>query len=91
MDLSESFDTVRGFRQSDPLLCDLFKFVMGSVMRKAGVDRNGTIFQKSVVSEILLLSTSRDVRRIASHFMEDNYSFDIVKEFINLGSAHKLT
>ena len=48
MDLSETFDTVRGFRQGEPLSCDLFNFVMESVLRKAGVHRNGTIFQKSV-------------------------------------------
>ena len=48
MDLSELFDTVRGFRQSDPLSCDLFNFVMESVLRKAVVHPNGTIFQKSV-------------------------------------------
>ena len=33
--LSEPFDTVRGFRQGDHLSCDLFNFVMESVMRKA--------------------------------------------------------
>ena len=37
-DLSEPFDTVRGFRQGDPLSCDLFNFLMESV------HRNGTIF-----------------------------------------------
>ena len=47
MDLSEPFDTVRRFRQGDPLACDLFNFVMESVMKKAGIHRNGTIFQKS--------------------------------------------
>ena len=48
MDLCEAFDTVRGFRQVDPLSSDLFNFVMESVLRKAGVHRSGTIFQKSV-------------------------------------------
>ena len=48
MDLSEPFDTVRGFRQGDPLSCDLFNFVMESVLQKAGVHRSVTIFQKSV-------------------------------------------
>ena len=48
MDLSETFETVRGFRQGNPLSCDLFNFIMESVLRKAGVHRNGTIFQKSV-------------------------------------------
>ena len=48
MDLSEPFDIVRGFRQGEPLSCELFNFVMESFLRKAGVHRNGTIFQKSV-------------------------------------------
>ena len=48
MDLSETFNTVQGFRQGVPLSCDLYNFVIESVLRKAGVYRNGTIFQKSV-------------------------------------------
>ena len=48
MDLSQPFDTMRGFKQDDPLACDLFNFVMKSVLRKAGVHRYGTICQKSV-------------------------------------------
>ena len=47
-DLSESFDTVRGFRQANPLSYDLFNFLLESVLRKAGVHCNGTIFYKSV-------------------------------------------
>ena len=35
MDLSEPFDDVRSFRQGDPLTCDLFNFVMESVLQKA--------------------------------------------------------
>ena len=34
-----------------------------------------------------MLSTSRDVRHIDSRITADNYAFDIVKEFIYLGSA----
>ena len=44
MVLSEPFDTMRGYRQGDPLSCDLFNFVVESVLRKAGVHRNGTNF-----------------------------------------------
>ena len=47
-DLSEPFETVRGFRQGDSLSCDLFNFLMETVLRKAAVHRNGTIFYKSV-------------------------------------------
>ena len=47
-DLPVPFDTVRGFRQGGPLSCDLFNFLLESVLRKSGVHRNGTIFYKSV-------------------------------------------
>ena len=50
MDLSEPFTTVRDFRVCDTLSCDLFNLVMESVLRKTGVHRIGTIFQKSVQS-----------------------------------------
>ena len=46
-DLSEPFDSVSGFRQGELLSCDLFNFVMESVLRKARVHHNGTIFQES--------------------------------------------
>ena len=46
-DLSVPFDSMRGFRQGDLLSCDLFNFLLESVLRKAGVHRNGTIFCKS--------------------------------------------
>ena len=44
----EPFDTVRDFRQGDPLSYDLFNFVMESALRKTGEHRSGSIFQKSV-------------------------------------------
>ena len=47
-DFSEPFVAMRGFRQGDPQSCDLFNFVMNTVLRKAFVHRNGTIFFKSV-------------------------------------------
>ena len=64
---SEPFDTVRGFKQGDPLSCDLINFLMESVLRKADVNRNGTIFYKGVqlfayVSNIHIIGcTMRDV------------------------------
>ena len=60
MDLSEPFDTVRGFRQGDPLSFDLFNFVTGSVLRKAGVYRSDTIFQKSV--QLLAYADDIDIK-----------------------------
>ena len=46
-DLSQPFETVPSFIQRYPLSYDLFNFFMESVLRKAGVHRNGTIFYKS--------------------------------------------
>ena len=46
--LSDPFNTIRGFRQADPLSCTLSNFIMESIVRKAGVQRSGTIKDKSV-------------------------------------------
>ena len=59
IDLSEPFDTIRGFRQGDPLSCDLFNFIMESVLRK--VHRHGTIFQRSV--QLLAYADDIDIIR----------------------------
>ena len=67
MDLSERFDTVRGFKQGNALSCDLFNLFMESVLKKAGVHRTGIAFQKSIqfcwrtltTSYIVVLATSQ--------------------------------
>ena len=46
MDLPETFDTIRGLRQGDPVSCDTFNFNMESVLLIAGMHRNGNIFLK---------------------------------------------
>ena len=79
MDLSEPFDTVRGFRQGDPLSCDLFNFVMESVLRKAGPHRSGTIFQKSVQ----LLAYADDIDIIGLPFDSTEGS-----SYISLGTSY---
>ena len=124
--LSEPFDTVvRGFRQGDPLSCGFYNFLMESVLRQAGVHRNGTIFYKSVqllgyadhidiigrtmrdvtaaftaierksakmglaVNEgktKYMLLTNGYVPRMGSQITISN-NFDVVKEFIYLGTA----
>ena len=53
MHLSKPFNTVRGLRQGDPLSCDLFSFIMESILRKAGVHL--TSFQKSVLRTLTTL------------------------------------
>ena len=47
-DLCVRFDIVRGFRKVDPLSCDIFNFLMESLLWKAGVHCNGTIFYKNI-------------------------------------------
>ena len=46
-ELFEPFDTVRSFRQGDSLSCYLINFLIESVLRKAGVHRNGIIFYQT--------------------------------------------
>ncbi|XP_054084799.1 uncharacterized protein LOC128921370 [Zeugodacus cucurbitae] len=47
-DLSEPFDTKRGFRQGDSLSCDFFNLMLEKIIRAAELNREGTIFYKSV-------------------------------------------
>ena len=74
-DLSEPFDTVRGFRQGDPLTCDLFNFLMESALRKAAVHRNGTIFYKSVQ----LLAYADDIDIIGRTMREVTAAFSAIE------------
>ena len=60
-ELSELFGTVRGFREGDPLSCDLFNFPMEWVLQQLGVICNGTIFNMSVQ----LLAYADDIGIIA--------------------------
>ena len=45
---SELFQTCTGFRQGDALSCDFFNLVLEQIVRRAGVNTEGTIFNKSV-------------------------------------------
>ncbi|XP_049306103.1 LINE-1 retrotransposable element ORF2 protein isoform X2 [Bactrocera dorsalis] len=47
-DLSEPFNTKRGFRQGDSLSCDFFNLLLEKMVRAAELNREGTIFYKSV-------------------------------------------
>ena len=63
-EISEPFDTIRGFRQGDPLSCNLFNLIMEAVIRRAGVETSGTIFYKSVqllayADDIDIIGTSK--------------------------------
>ncbi|XP_050745358.1 uncharacterized protein LOC127011601 [Drosophila biarmipes] len=82
--LSEPFNTVRGFRQGDPLSCDLFNFVMKGVLRKAGVHRSGTIFYKSVQ----LLAYADDIDIIGRSKRDVTAAFSAIeKESAKVGLA----
>jgi hypothetical protein len=47
-DLSDPITTRKGLRQGDSLACLLFNLALELVVRKAGIQKNGTIFYKSV-------------------------------------------
>ena len=83
MGLSEPFDTLRGFRQGNPLSCDLLNFVMDSILRKAGVHRSGTIFQKSVQ----LLAYADDIDIIGRTKRDVTAAFSAIERESN---CHKL-
>ena len=83
MDLSEPFDT-QGFRQGDPLLCDFFNFVIESVLQKAEVHCNGTIFQKSVQ----LLACADDIDIIGRTKRDATAAFSAIeRESTKMGLA----
>ena len=75
---------MRGFRQGDPLSCDLFNFLMESVLRKAGVHRNGTIFYKSVQ----LLAYADDIDIIGRTMRDVTAAFSAIeRESAKMGLA----
>ena len=65
-DLSEPSDTLGGFTQGDSLSCDIFNFLMESVLRKAGVHRNGKCVQLLAYADNIHIigRTTRDVRSL---------------------------
>ena len=60
-DLSDPITTKKGVRQGDSLACLLFNLALEMVVRKAGIQTNGTIFYKSVQ----LLAYADDIDIIA--------------------------
>ena len=74
-ELAEPFDTVRRFRQGDPLSCDLFNFLLESVLRKTGVHCNGTIFYKSVQ----LLAYAEDIDIIGRTMRDVTAAFSAIE------------
>ena len=47
INLSETFDTVKGCRKGDHLSCGLYNFVMENALRKAGVDSQRDYFTQN--------------------------------------------
>ena len=77
--ISEPFATIRGFRQADHLSCTLFNLGMEQVLRKAGVHRSGTIFNKSVQ----LLAYADDIDIIGRCKRDVTAAFLLFKESLN--------
>ena len=75
-ELSEPFDTKKGFRQGDPLSCDLFNLIMEYIIRAAGLRHNGTIFYKSVMP----LGYADDVDIIGRSYREVSAAFNKFEE-----------
>ena len=60
-ELAESFESRRGLRQSNGLSCALFNIGLEGVVRRAGIDTSGSIFNKAVQ----LLAYADDIDIIA--------------------------
>jgi len=58
-DLSDSITTKKGLRQGDSLACLLFKLALQKVVRSAGIQTNGTIFDKLV--QLLAYADDTDI------------------------------
>ena len=63
-DTSDIFTTKRGVKQGDGLSCDLFNLCLEYVIRKAGIETEGTIFNKSLQS----LGFADDIDLVSRHF-----------------------
>lgn len=59
MDLFESCNTVRGFREGAHRTCDFSNFMQEEVLQKTGIHYDGTIFYKSVL--LLIYADDIDV------------------------------
>ena len=81
-EISEPFDTLRGFRQGDPLSCNLFNLIMEAVIRRAGAERSGTIFYKSV--QLLAYADDIDIIGKTKRAVSAVFS-DIEKESAKVG------
>ncbi|XP_054089770.1 LINE-1 retrotransposable element ORF2 protein isoform X1 [Zeugodacus cucurbitae] len=127
-DFSEPFDTKRGFRQGDSLSCDFFNLMLEKIIRAAELNREGTIFNKSVQllayaddidiigsnnravcsafsrmnkeakrmglevnedkSKYLLSSSKQSAHsRLGSHVTVDSHNFEVVDNFVYLGTS----
>ncbi|XP_054085666.1 LINE-1 retrotransposable element ORF2 protein isoform X1 [Zeugodacus cucurbitae] len=127
-DLSEPFDTKRGFRQGDSLSCDFFNLMLEKIIRAAELNREGTIFYKSVQllayaddidiigsnnravcsafsrmdkeakrmglevnedkTKYLLSSNKQSAHsRLGSHVTVDSHNFEVVDNFVYLGTS----
>ncbi|GFT64634.1 reverse transcriptase domain-containing protein [Trichonephila clavipes] len=57
--LSEPFTTERGLRQGDSLACLLFNLILEKCIRNSGLDRSGTLWNRSL--ELLAYADDIDI------------------------------
>ena len=72
--LSEPFDTNRGFRQGDSLSCDFFNILMEKIICAAGLRDTGTIFYKSIMPLAYADDVDIEVEAAFSKFAEEAQS-----------------
>ena len=83
-DLSEPFNTERGFRQGDSLSSDLFNILLEKVIREAKVNRNGTLYTK----QHMFLAYADDIDIMSRTFRAETATFEqIEKESAKVGLA----
>ena len=71
-ELAEPFESRRGLRQGDGLPCALFNIGLEGVVRRAGIDTSGSIFNKAV--QLLAYADDIDIHARNPETVKDLYT-----------------